>query len=683
MIYLVTGQKELFNSDKYEYLSVEESLQLLDSCKILQYDSETSGLDCHLGKILCIQFGNKEQDFQIVVDTTTVNVSLYKEVLETKYLIGHNLKFDLQWLYNYNIIPRKVYDTMIVEQLLYLGYPKGIISFSLASVAKRRLDIDIDKSIRGQIIWRGLDEDVIMYSANDVKWLEDIMWHQIKECKEKQCLIGAKLECDFVPVISYLEWCGIKLDENKWKEKMAMDKANLDKSLQDLNNYALNHPKLQKWVKQDLQGDLFEGFNTEPKWSVNWQEKEVVQVVKALGFNVSTVSKQTKQESESVMEKVLKAQKNIDDTFLKLYFDYQGFYKVCSSFGQGHLDAINPKTGRLHTVYRQLGTISGRMSCGSDQPNEDLAKYKGIPAKRCKYPNLQQLPHDKVTRSCFVAEKNNLFVSVDWAAMEARIGAEVYNEKTLLDEFLYGSGDSHATYAKAVFTEELKDIDVKDIKKLRPDLRNKVKSIEFAVQFGSDGTAAAPQLGISVEEARTLVNNLLKGMKGLASFKERAGQEVMKNGYVLILPQTGHKAYWWDYDKWKERQKSFTQEFWEDYRINHKGTGDAIAKEVKEHFQAVSKWRDRMSLNLPTQGGGAVCLKDACTTLFNWIVDNGYFGIIKLVNFTHDEINSECPKELENIYPNLVATIMQETCAKYFTKLPIPAEASVGEYWIH
>ena len=27
------------------------------------------------------------------------------------------------------------------------------------------------------------------------------------------------------------------------------------------------------------------------------------------------------------------------------------------------------------------------------------------------------------------------------------------------------------------------------IKKVRPDLRNKVKSVEFAVQFGSDGTA--------------------------------------------------------------------------------------------------------------------------------------------------------------------------------------------------
>lgn len=295
MIYLVTGQKELFNSDKYKYLSVEESLQLLDSCKVLQYDSETSCKNAHLGKILCIQFGNKEKDFQIVVDTSTVNILKYKDILENKNLIGHNLKFDLQWLYNYNIIPRRVYDTMIVEQLLYLGFPyipispeeynkyehtfpykiivegknygKYELSYSLKSVAYKYLGIDIDKSVRGEIIWRGLDEDVVLYAAGDVIYLEDILEKQWQDCIKKQCTKAAILENKFVPSIAYLEWCGIKLDENKWKEKMAMDKDNLNKSLQDLNNYALNHPKLQKWVKQDLQGDLFEGsirktFNT-------------------------------------------------------------------------------------------------------------------------------------------------------------------------------------------------------------------------------------------------------------------------------------------------------------------------------------------------------------------------------------------------------------------------------------
>lgn len=123
----------------------------------------------------------------------------------------------------------------------------------------------------------------------------------------------------------------------------------------------------------------------------------------------------------------------------------------------------------------------------------------------------------------------------------------------------------------------------------------------MAVQFGSDGTAVAPQLGIPVEEARTLVTNLLSGMTGLASFKIRGSKEVRNKGYVLIMKDTGHKQYWWDWKEWKKRQASFTPEFWEDYKLNHKGTGDDVAMMVKKHFEAASTW-DRAALNSPTQG---------------------------------------------------------------------------------
>jgi DNA polymerase I-like protein with 3'-5' exonuclease and polymerase domains len=267
--------------------------------------------------------------------------------------------------------------------------------------------------------------------------------------------------------------------------------------------------------------------------------------------------------------------------------------------------------------------------------------------------------------------------------MEARIGADVYNEHKLLDEFLYGSGDTHAAYAKAVFVDELKNIETKDVKKLRPDLRSKVKSIEFAVQFGSDGTAVAPQLKISVEEARQLVINLLNGMTGLKSFKEKWSKFVLDNGYMPILPDTGHRGYWHDWGHWKEVQASYTKEFWDNYKQFHKGTGDDECKEVKQHFQAKSKWCDRMSLNLPTQGGGAVVLKEAATALYKWVIDNGYWGKILFVNFTHDEINSEFPEELKDIYPNVVAQLMKDAAAKYYHKLPIPAEAEVAPYWKH
>lgn len=415
MIYLVTGQQKLFENPNYKTISIEESLQLMKDCKALQYDSETTGVDSHLCDILCVQFGSKDKDFQIVIDTTTIDIRNYKEVLESKLIIGQNLKFDLQFLYNYSIIPRKVYDTMIVEQLLHLGYPSGVISYSLASIAKRRLNIDIDKSIRGQIIWRGLDSEVILYAANDVKWLEDIVLSQIEECREKECLRGAKLECDFVPVIAYLEWCGIKLDVDKWKAKMLKDNDNLLKSKEALESYVYSIKP--KYFKVNSQGSLFDGFSSTPICTINWDSStQVVKLAKDLGFNTTVQDKKTGEDKDSVLEKTLKTQKGINDKFLDLYFKYKEYSKVVSTYGQGHLDAVNPKTGRIHTIYKQLGAASGRMSCGSRNTNEALAKIKKIPASRCTYPNIQQLPADEDTRSSFVSEKYNMFCSCDYSA---------------------------------------------------------------------------------------------------------------------------------------------------------------------------------------------------------------------------------------------------------------------------
>lgn len=483
MIYLVTNQYQLFENTLYKIIGVEESLKLLNTCSWLQYDSETSGKDPHLCKLLCAQFGNDSQDFRIVVDCTNVNIRLYKDILESKYLIGHNLKFDLQFLYNYNIIPRKVYDTMIVEQFLHLGYPPGQISYSLASVAKNRLDVDLDKSVRGEIIWRGLDSAVVQYAALDVTYLEQIMHSQLKDCKDAHGLIGAKLECDFVPSIAYLEWCGIKLSEDKWKAKMENDKIELSKAENALNSFVVNNSNLKKFTYVNLQGSLFDGFDLTPKCTVNWSSsQQVIKVAKALGFNTIVQDKKTGEDKDSVIEKHLSSQKGINDEFLKLYFNYQEYAKVVSSFGQGHLNAVNPITGRIHTVYRQLGASSGRMSSGSQQSNTDLAKYRGIPAKECTYPNIQQLPHDKITRSCFISEPNNLFVSCDYSAQEGRVQGDIYQDEAILKMYREGI-DGHSMYAKIFFKEELKDIDVKDVQKLRPDLRTKAKGPEFEIKL--------------------------------------------------------------------------------------------------------------------------------------------------------------------------------------------------------
>ena len=449
MIYLVSNQQELCGLEGIENITVKDSLKMLEEWNMLQYDSETDGRDAHLCKLLCVQFGDTQGKNQIVIDCTTVDITLYKDILNTKYLIGHNLKFDLQFLYNYNITPRHVYDTMIVEQFIYLGYPSyskpGGISYSLASVAKRYLDIDIDKSVRGEIIWRGLDSKVIVYAANDVKWLADIMNKQLKILHSKQnAIYGAKLECDFTPAIAYLEWCGIKLDVNKWKEKMKQDEAALSKAKETLNNLFIQrsdkYPTFKKLIQINNQGDLFSGFDITPTVVVNWDSSiQVTKIMRELGFNTTVQDKHTGEDKDSVIEKQLKGQKGIDDEFLKSYFNYKEYSKVCTTYGQSYLDAINPKTGRIHTTFRALGAASGRMACGSNQNNSDLAKAKGL--RFARYPQLQNLPANTATRSSFVAEEGNLFCSCDFSALESRLGADIYNEKSMLDEFLHGSGD--------------------------------------------------------------------------------------------------------------------------------------------------------------------------------------------------------------------------------------------------
>lgn len=702
MIYLVSNNQKLYNSNKYKVISVEESLKMLKSWDRLQFDTETSGRDAHICEILCISLGNREAGHQIVVDIKTTRLLKYKEILESTPLVGQNLKFDLKFLYSYGIVPKEVYDTMIVEQLLYLGYPplgkEGGISFSLQAIADRYLGIYLDKSVRGEITWRGLDENVVEYAAHDVTYLEDIVDAQLQACKDRGCLKAAELECNFVPVIAYLEWSGIKLDKNKWKKKMEKDLANLEEAKKALNEFVINHPKLQKYVYYDAQGDLFTGFDLEPKVRILWTSSDqVIPVAKILGFDTNVKDKKTGEDKESVIERHLKKQKGINDEFLRLYFgkgeegdeDYfaghQGAAKVVSSFGQTHLDAINPVTGRIHTEYKQLGADTGRMSSGSKQNNTDLAKVKRL--AKVTYPNMQQLPADVGTRSCFVAEEGNLWVSCDYSGMESRLGADIYNEKSMQEEFLHGTKDIHSLVAKKCFSE-IKDLPTQEIKRDYPHLRTKAKPIGFSQQFGGSAYAIQNAMGNTLEEATEIANSYNKGFPGIADFKKKGEKFVKEKGYIVLTELTGHKTYWWDWNKWKSTENTFTSNFWDGYR-QLKGslspsewTSHPTRQLVSNHYKSASKWA-RKALNSPTQGTGAVILKDSQIEMFRWVVKNGLFGKALLVALVHDESNWEFPEELKDTFPKKLKEIMEASADKYCKSLPIPADAAVETYWKH
>lgn len=674
-------------------MSVDESLDFIRKCPVIQFDTETTGLDPHVNKLTSMQFGYK--DFQkdiitsIVVDCLSIAPELYKQVIEKSYLIGHNLKFDLEFLFNHNIVPLSLYDTMICEQTLYCGYAPGKVSYKLGDVLIRNTGIELDKAFQAEIATKGLTKEGIVYAAHDVMYLQDIRKSQMLIAKSRECLNAFTVENRTVPALAYLEWCGIKLDVKKWTHKMSVDKQQLEESLQKLNDYVKSNPKLEKFISSYSESDLWDTDGSKYKSSVtvNWSSaKQVVPIFQTLGFNTTTIDKETKEEKNTLLEKFIITQKGIDDEFLKLYFDYKGIIKNVTSYGQGHLNLINPDTGRLHTKFSQFGTVTGRMSSGFSGENKDLAKRKHLFPKDVRFVNLQNLPArgewGEYCRSCFISEDNNAFLSCDFSAEESRVSADVWNEQSLLHAFEEGI-DTHNLYAKMCFPEELKDVDVKDVKKVRPELRQAAKSAEFAVNYGSNGASIASAVGMSVEKAMEMVQGIIKGMPGMSEYKRKATNFLKKHGYIVINEITGHRIYWPEWSNWKAVEDRLDVKFYQDYALYHKGTDDDVCKMVKDHFAQGHDWFEKNVLNYPIQGGSAIVLKQAVADLFEWIVKNDYFGKILFCAFIHDEICTECPKEMASEYAKVLEHIMEKAAAKYYKRLPIPAECSIGDHWIH
>lgn len=173
----------------------------------------------------------------------------------------------------------------------------------------------------------------------------------------------------------------------------------------------------------------------------------------------------------------------------------------------------------------------------------------------------------------------------------------------------------------------------------------------------------------------------------MTEFKNKGSKFVRENGYILICKYTGHKIYWYDWKEWKDRQKSFNSEFWDEYKTlksflsPSEWNSHPMRQKVSYHFKAASKY-DRLALNSPTQGTGIICLKHAMIDFFNWIVANNLFNIVLICNLVHDEAVIEYPKSMPDI-AKILQEKMEHATSIYCKKLPIPACSEISDHWVH
>ena len=95
------------------------------------------------------------------------------------------------------------------------------------------------------------------------------------------------------------------------------------------------------------------------------------------------------------------------------------------------------------------------------------------------YPQVQNLPNTDEVRACFITEKGNNFLSIDYNSEESRLLARLSGDKGMLEVFEKGY-DMHSYVAYLIYPEQIpRDFDIRKIKKEFHDLRQNAKGPEF------------------------------------------------------------------------------------------------------------------------------------------------------------------------------------------------------------
>jgi len=116
----------------YSYITKEEEarrvLSEISNYKVIEVDTETTGLDPYTSKISLLQIGipNKAFVFDVRHDTehSNIHLELFKPILTDKNILKllQNAVFDMKFIKKHGeYYINNIYDTMLVEQLFNLG----------------------------------------------------------------------------------------------------------------------------------------------------------------------------------------------------------------------------------------------------------------------------------------------------------------------------------------------------------------------------------------------------------------------------------------------------------------------------------------------------------------------------------------------------------------------------------
>jgi DNA polymerase-1 len=309
---------------------------------------------------------------------------------------------------------------------------------------------------------------------------------------------------------------------------------------------------------------------------------------------------------------------------------------------------------------------TGRLSSGDMRENK---------------PNLQNLPSDELTRSCFIAEPGHKYIAVDYSSQEQIVLANFSGEENLINFYKKGFTDMHSYVAFLMYErirrctiEELEPHSLDYIKKEHPDLRYLAKTAGFAINYGGNGATIAKNTGISKKEGDFVYNSYFEAFPGLRNYFDYVMDLATHNHYILFNSLTGRKLFISpDEPMFKYEEEMAEPYFW----------SRPDARSIQGEYNKSKSEIQRKAQNYPIQGTSADCSKLAGVILFNQLIQKDLLFKVKIVNMVHDEFNVEAPEEIAEEVSELVVKCMVAAGAQFCKTVPLNAEAQIGDHWLH
>lgn len=238
--------------------NVDEFIKWFEAQPAVQFDTETTVTKSIVDRELRVmQFGNLLGDETFVIQKSylsSVDFDRIKNKLADPNVlkICHNVSFEYQIMLKNGVVMENVWDTMIMEQLLYAGHDYDLRFYALAEVLKRRYYVDVSKAMQTEFGDDIMTDEKLVYAATDVVYLGKIYQDQRRELIDEdliQLAEGEFNENEIALAFADIEYNGMGFDPVKWRDNIAKAEPIVEKAKKDLATELMKEPYYSKCLE--------------------------------------------------------------------------------------------------------------------------------------------------------------------------------------------------------------------------------------------------------------------------------------------------------------------------------------------------------------------------------------------------------------------------------------------------